>query len=127
MLDPASGEFKYSNAGHIPFIRANHRKREIELLKDATSVPLGILPQIDVGQESVQLDRGDCIVLVTDGIIEAKNHNDEEYSLERVMKKLSKRQGSVDEVVNRLIADVQEFSNHRSQFDDLTILAFRLE
>ncbi|MFQ5863800.1 MAG: SpoIIE family protein phosphatase [bacterium] len=125
LLNASDGRFSYANAGHIPFIRISSKDRTVELLHEASSVPLGILPTIALQEKSIQLNRGDCVVLITDGIIEAKKKSGEAYSLKRTLEMVSKPKQSASEIVERLIDDVQKFSQQTEQHDDLTIVALK--
>ncbi len=124
ILNAEDGKFVYSNAGHIPYIRISN-KLKIELLSGAKTIPLGIAPELEFEQASVQLKKGDFVVSITDGIIEAKNRAGEEYSLNRTLDMLSKSKGTAEEMVESLIADVQAFSEGTDQHDDLTVLAMQ--
>jgi sigma-B regulation protein RsbU (phosphoserine phosphatase) len=125
ILNVVTGEFIYANAGHIPFIRIHGRTHTIELLKEAKSIPLGILPEINLKEETVQLAQGDVIVSITDGIIEAKNKLGGVYSLERTLDILSGNNRSVQELVDDLLKSVQDFAIGVEQYDDLTVLALK--
>jgi len=122
ILNAEDGKFMYSNAGHIPYIKISS-KRKIELLSGAKTIPLGIAPELEFEETSVQLKKGDFVVSITDGIIEAKNRGGEEYSLNRTLDLLSKSKGTAEEIVESLIKDVQVFAKGRDQHDDLTVLA----
>ena len=122
ILNSEDGKFMYSNAGHIPYIKISS-KRKIELLSGAKTIPLGIAPELEFEETSVQLKKGDFIVSITDGIIEAKNNAGEEYSLDRTLDLLSKSKGTAEEIVEFLIKDVQVFAKGTDQHDDLTVLA----
>jgi len=125
VLDAESGRFIFSNAGHLPFIRINSAKKRAELLKGGKTIPLGITKEVTCPEETVQLNKGDYVVSITDGIIEAKNNSGDPYSLERVLKILSHVETSADKMVRRLLNDVQNFAKNTQQHDDLTILAFK--
>ena len=102
ILNSEDGKFMYSNAGHIPYIKISS-KRKIELLSGAKTIPLGIAPELEFEETSVQLKKGDFLVSITDGIIEAKNSAGEEYSLNRTLELLSKSKGTAEEIVESLI------------------------
>ncbi len=125
ILNASDGTFTYANAGHIPFIRIYANSGQLELLKEGESEPLGIAPGIKIQERSVQLNKGDYIVLITDGITDAKNESDQLYTLKRTLEKLSQPRESVDELVSGLIRDVLRFSKNTEQFDDLTIVALK--
>lgn len=126
ILNASDGTFIYANAGHIPFIRCRPDRRHPELLEGGKSIPLGIAPEFNLVQESIQLDNGDAIVLVTDGIIEAKNNAGDVFSLSRTLKELSKPRGTAESIVTQLVEEVQSFTGDAVQHDDLTILALKL-
>ena len=125
VLDAESGRFVFSNAGHLPFIRVNVTQNYVEQLKGGKTIPLGITKEVACPEDFVQLEQGDYVVSITDGIIEAKNNLGEAYSLERVMEVLSHVETTADKMVSRLLDDVQTFSKNTQQHDDLTILAFK--
>ena len=125
ILHPATGEFTFSNAGHLPFIRVPAGGNGIEAVNAAKGIPLGITGQFRFEQETLPLNAGDIIVLITDGVIEAKNKNGAEYSMERVMEVLSQSNRTAREVVETLLNDIQNFSRDAVQHDDLTIVAFK--
>ncbi|MFQ5636836.1 MAG: SpoIIE family protein phosphatase [bacterium] len=125
LLDPSTGEFRYANAGHLPFIRISQEKNKVEFIKDAKTVPLGILPDLNLEEKKLQLDEGDSIVLITDGIVEAKSQSGARYSFEKVVKQFSKPCQSVEELVSGMIAEVRDFSDGSEQYDDLTIMALK--
>ncbi|MFQ5676102.1 MAG: PP2C family protein-serine/threonine phosphatase, partial [bacterium] len=124
ILDSRTGKFTYSNAGHIPFIRVSLNKK-IELLNGAKTIPLGIDSNLKPLETSTQLEHGDFVVLITDGIIEAKNPAGDAYSLDRTLRLLQKRMNGAGVVVEALINDVQTFAENRDQHDDLTVLAIQ--
>jgi sigma-B regulation protein RsbU (phosphoserine phosphatase) len=125
ILNASDGKFTYANAGHIPFIRIGAKDSNVELLNEAKTVPLGILPTLNLQENLIHLNKGDFVVLVTDGIIEAKNESGEEYSLKRVVQILPKIRQSPQDLIDHLINDVQKFSQPANQHDDLTIVALK--
>ncbi len=122
ILDPASGLFRYANAGHIPIIRVA-RDGDAQMVEKTGNVPLGILPEVEFREGTVQLEPGDVLIMITDGIIDARNAQGEAYSLERALTFCGSHRGPVQELVDALIADVQAFTGDQVQFDDLTVLA----
>jgi len=126
VFDASDGTFTYANAGHIPFIRIRANGKKPELLEGGKTIPLGIASTFNLTKETVQLERGDAIALVTDGIIEAKNSADEIFSLKRTLDVLSKSRGTVESTVKQLIKQVESFAGDAVQHDDLTMLALKV-
>jgi sigma-B regulation protein RsbU (phosphoserine phosphatase) len=69
VLDPTKRTLTYSTAGHNP-PRLVRGERIIPLDKDG-ALPLGILVEQDYGQATIALEKGDLLLLYTDGITEA--------------------------------------------------------
>jgi sigma-B regulation protein RsbU (phosphoserine phosphatase) len=94
---------------------------------NAGGLPLGLAIASAAARytaEQVDLDRGDCLVLYTDGLTEAANANDEEYSLDRLMDVLGRcPERSPKTLVASCLDDLSSFVNGDPLRDDLTILA----
>ena len=65
---PQSGELTWSRAGHPPMLLAN-RAGATTLDQPAGSI-LGVWPEARFGSASRRLDRGDVVLLYTDGFVE---------------------------------------------------------
>ncbi len=107
-------------------VRSNGQIERINT--DNLGFPLGLLTNIDefIGQTQVQLQSGDGVVLYTDGIIEAKNSQRQEYGLERLCEVLSQHwQQTVDEIRQAVVADVQQHIGNSKIRDDITLLILK--
>jgi len=120
VLDSGTGELDVVNAGHNPILLL--RKNGILEKIDAGGVGLGMfnfgIPY--TGQKFV-LDSGDKLFLYTDGIPEAMNVNEEEYSDERMVDFLkSQSDKSAEEFITSLVNNVKWFAGLAEQSDDIT-------
>jgi serine phosphatase RsbU (regulator of sigma subunit) len=126
VLEPATGRFRYANAGHNPglLVRASG---EVEQLL-ATGTPLGVLPAASYEAAEVTLAGGDTLVLYTDGIVEATDPDDEEYGLERLIEAVLRHRGQdLERLARGLDADLEAFVRGTPFADDRTlVLAHRL-
>jgi sigma-B regulation protein RsbU (phosphoserine phosphatase) len=88
-LDPRTGAVAISNAGHPPGYVLDHSGAVKRILK-GTGLPLGFFPdwERDPGID-VSLERGDLMVLFTDGITEAVNHDGDLFGTERILEFVS--------------------------------------
>jgi serine phosphatase RsbU (regulator of sigma subunit) len=125
VLDLATGEVRYANAGHHPPLIARADGTVIEL-ETRPALVLGYLPEFPYLEESGRLEPGDLLYLFTDGISEAANNDDELFSDERLQEVLRKH-GSRDAraVANATLAAVDAFAGGAPQSDDLTLLCIR--
>ena len=81
-LEPATGDLRYVNAGHVPGLLV-HRAGEVQRL-NATGTPIGLLPGSDYAAGSARLEAGDLLVLYTDGLNEAEDSDQEQYGVDRL-------------------------------------------
>ena len=78
--------------------------------------------------EEVELQRGDTLVIYTDGITEAWNKKEEEYEEERLVNSIrSAKNGSAKETLNIIIEDVTKHVDHAEQSDDLTCYVIKVK
>jgi len=122
VLDSKTGELDIVNAGHNPILllRVDGSLEKI----DAGGVGLGMFDfSVPLTGQKLNMNSGDKLFLYTDGVPEAMNEKEEEYSDERMEKFVQKNntEGS-QEFVGRLIGDVKSFSGNAEQSDDITIL-----
>jgi sigma-B regulation protein RsbU (phosphoserine phosphatase) len=124
VLEPESGRVRYANAGHNPalLLRASGAVEQVL----ATGTPLGVLPAARYPAAEVALAPGDCLVLYTDGIVEATNPADEEYGLERLVDSVVRHRGeSLESLSRALDADLEAFANGVPFADDRTVVLAR--
>jgi hypothetical protein len=78
VLFKADGELVLANAGHLPpYINS----QEIPLVGD---LPLGVLPEVHYDEIRLYLHPGDRIMLLSDGVVEARNPSGELFGFSRV-------------------------------------------
>ncbi|HEY4056456.1 MAG TPA: SpoIIE family protein phosphatase [Kofleriaceae bacterium] len=115
----------FTNAGHcVPLIRRGERVFPLEADR-AHTPPVGVTPDLDPAEARVQLRPGDLLVMVSDGILEARNSMAEEYGTERLMNLLKQVTGTAENVVKAILGDIDGFAH--GQGDDMTIVAMKLE
>jgi sigma-B regulation protein RsbU (phosphoserine phosphatase) len=85
VLDPTSGDFTYSCAGHNPPRILRAQDRNVTSLDGARTLPLGILDEpIPHMEEVAVLMPGDVALFYTDGITEARSPSGEFFGVERL-------------------------------------------
>lgn len=124
VLDLKTKVFSYVSAGHErPFIRKNGKWDRLEA---ESNFVLGIEEDFEYKSQKIKLEKGDAIVLYTDGLNEAINKDKEEFGYKRIKDSLSK----VNEAKNMIpeaISDFETFIKDEEQFDDITMLAFEIK
>jgi sigma-B regulation protein RsbU (phosphoserine phosphatase) len=122
ILEPVSGLLTYCSAGHLPGLLVRARNGSVELL-ERTGMPLGVFEEASWKCQSMQLEKGDSLVLYTDGITDAQNEAEEFYGqprLEALVKKLAGRPAQA--IREAILADVGQWVGEAPQFDDLTLM-----
>jgi serine phosphatase RsbU (regulator of sigma subunit) len=124
-FDPATRTLHYINAGHNnPILRRSNGTVEHLV---AGGLPLGIRAQAVYESGSTILQAGDWLVIFTDGVIEALNEREEEYGEPRLLEVLSGGAASTpDELLRRLLSDVDTFVGSTPQHDDITCMLVKL-
>ena len=125
ILNTSTGEFEYANAGHnYPFVIKNNRG--IVELNNTRCIPLGIKMNLCNKPCAFILEAGDMIFLYTDGISEAFNTENCEYSINRISEVLQNSAIQTPyEMVNYVVNDVNRFTQGTEQSDDISVLAIQ--
>jgi sigma-B regulation protein RsbU (phosphoserine phosphatase) len=124
--DAARRVFHYINAGHNnPILR--RRNGQIERL-DVGGLPLGIQAEAKYDSASVTLAPGDWLIIFTDGLVEAVNAHDEEFDEPRLLRALEAGvSGTPQQLLDRLMSDLDLFVGATPQHDDVTCLLIKAE
>ena len=121
LLNPATGELKFANAGHNPPVLMRASGKE-EMLEGGGPV-LGILPVAPYSEDHVQLEPGDMLVLYSDGVTEATNAANDEYGEDRFVRLLRERRtDAAPAILQAAMQSVHEFAAGAPQADDITLL-----
>ena len=125
IMDLKTGKLLITNAGHnLPFIK----KQSGELIcLDKIQGPLvGTFEDMEFEQQSIELAKGDMVLLYTDGVTEAQNIRDEFYEDDRLEELLKQNEfETASDMTNTVIRSVLRFIGRADQFDDITILSFQ--
>ena len=125
-LDAEKRILNYSNAGHGPLLLFRSKTKEFELL-DTEGMPVGIMPNVEYGQDFIILDKGDIGVLYTDGITEAMNETHDLFGMDRLQNAIYKNhESTTKEIADAVLADVNEFVGTAPQHDDETMIIFKV-
>jgi sigma-B regulation protein RsbU (phosphoserine phosphatase) len=126
IYEPASRRLTYAAAGHPPPLLRRHSDGSIIALDQVGSYPLGIEKSENFKEAVVQFDRGDMIVLYTDGITEARGPDGELFELDRLTRVLREAGDRPADLIDRLMAAVRGHERGQSPKDDQTVVAARI-
>ncbi len=120
-----TGMLRFVDAGH-DYAAICKKNGEFVIEKDNHSPVLGMVKKAKLKLNELQLRDGDTVYLYTDGIVEARNSDNEMYKAERMLKVLNTNPSlSPKELDEALRKDVGEFTEGTEQFDDMTTLCVR--
>lgn len=126
VLDLEKGVFEFSNAGHNLQYIYHAKTGEFQSLA-SRGIPLGISVRESYQTNSVKVESGDILFAFTDGVPDAVDEYGQEFGMERlqkVVKDYSSANAAV--IVNSVIRAVDEWSMGVDQWDDTTIVVFKI-
>lgn len=125
---PHTHELAYVNAGHNPpcLIRRTEERFEVQRLEAGGPV-VGLLSFATYEEQRLVLRRGDLLLMYTDGISEAMTLDNEEWGEDRMLAAAEALpDGTAEEILNHLFAEVDQFTGIAPQHDDMTVLLMKL-
>ncbi|HLW77407.1 MAG TPA: PP2C family protein-serine/threonine phosphatase, partial [Bryobacteraceae bacterium] len=125
IVDPATGELKYTNAGHNPpvLVRA---AGGFEMLTEAGGMILGILPMASYEESTAKMQAGDVLLIFSDGVTEAANLADEQFGEERLAELVAGlRDRPAKEIADAIQQAVTDFAQGAPAADDITVVVAR--
>ncbi len=124
ILDSEKDHFEFINAGHNPPVML--KKDKFVYLSEGGFM-IGILNQ-DINYEvgRIGIERGDIVVLYTDGVTEAMNKSGEEFGEKRLTTILEEnRNRSSEEILVSIKNSLADFTKGTSQYDDITLIVLK--
>jgi sigma-B regulation protein RsbU (phosphoserine phosphatase) len=118
-----SSEAEYALAGHPPILHYRAHTGDTAQLSMA-QLPLGLLPGGCYSSQHVTYAAGDVFLMLTDGISEVPNANDEEFGVARLEQLLVQNAARPLEQLCEFI--LTEVKHHGTQQDDQTLLLLRV-
>src|SRR5262249_8115245 len=119
VLEPATGRLVFANAGHdLPYVRTKTGLVELR----ATGMPLGLMSDMKYDEHEFTLERGDTILLHSDGLAEAHAPTREMFGFPRV-KGIVASKATGKELIDDLLTSLHRFTGADwEQEDDITLV-----
>ena len=127
VVEISTGKGLAVNAGHEnPYI-FHSAESQWELVKNKHNAGLGVSKRARYTENEFTLKPGDAVYVYTDGVTDAKNENNELFGEARLTELMGR---FVDFEPEQLLNDISEslryYSGEADQFDDITMLCFKL-
>ena len=119
-VDTTTGLVEYCNAGHTPPLWVRQGSA-VELTE--TDLLLGMFTKAEYRTQKMTLDRGDALVLFTDGLTEAEDSEGQEFGGSRITETVANFYGDdANTIAESVQKAVLEHTNESSLGDDLTLV-----
>lgn len=122
-LKPDSGHVRILNAGHLPPVIV--KSGGVDRLSPVAT-PLGALPDSVYNEQRAEIEPGDCLIIYSDGLTEARNSKGEFFGEGRLQELLPGiRRLSAGDAGSHLLAEVERFVGEESYSDDLSLVILK--
>lgn len=125
-LSPGGGRAAFCNAGHNPVIHYVRDGASV-VIHESKNSPLGILKNMDFKEGILLLEKGDILLLHTNGLCDVKNPAGEFFGRERLAAFLQENPGSkAAELRDGLVSLVNGFTGGQPLDDDVTFVIVKV-
>lgn len=125
--NPMTGDLIYANGAHIPPV-IRGPDRSVRVLRESTGTVVGAIEGVQYTSSRAALNIGDALVMVTDGVTEARpdaNAGKDLYGEQRLLDLLKAVPAVTSkELCDAIVKDVDEHA-HGTRADDTTVMVLR--
>ena len=123
-VNKVTGAMDYICAGHESPVLM--RGGEVQMLDHVSGPAIGLFEGARYVSSSLQLERGDTLVIYSDGLVDARDPANEGWGHERLLALLTSiKPESSDKLLNTVVCVVDDYMAGSDQFDDLTVMTFK--
>nr|BAL55373.1 signal transduction protein [uncultured Gammaproteobacteria bacterium] len=121
---PTTRQLTYANAGHnCPMLL--HQGKSLEL--DTEGLVLGVKKGVTFEQKRLVLERGDVLLLYTDGVTEAQNQAGEFFGTSRLWEVFTAHaQESPQSIIDAILCQLEAFCQSKSFHDDISLVVLKV-
>jgi len=125
ILDPVAHRVHYHAAGQAPLMIYRAAEDRFEWLQ-ASAMPLGFFDQVPAAPPALELEPGDILGLITDGLYERESPDGEQFGTERTEALVREWAGApLSDVLDALMSDCLRHGDGAPQDDDITLVLVR--
>ncbi len=127
IIDTEGGTLTLARAGHeLPLLS---RRSGVESIS-SKGMAVGMVPpeifDLNIEDFTLQFEKGDCLMLYTDGVTESINDNGDEYSTARLAQTLQANNDKPAQLIlDNCLKDVESFASIEGQLDDITLITVK--
>ena len=125
MLQVNGKNIQLINAGMPPVFHYHQQTKKVEEIK-VNGMPLGAMEKSSYEQTEISLAKGDSLLLLSDGMPELRNENDEMFGYERLVSHFKQiAEKSPAEIIEYLQKSGSEWVNDADPDDDVTFVVIK--
>jgi stage II sporulation protein E len=122
LIDLFTAKTEFLKIGSAPsFIKRGNQVLSIS----GANVPIGILQEIDIQTVEEELQEGDLLILMSDGIFDAPKHTDDKEGW--LKKRIEDFQSDDPQEIADLLVELAVRINHGKIIDDMTVMVAKVE
>lgn len=127
IFDLEHGTIRHTNAGHLyPYLLRRGASAPMPI--EAPSLPLGVRSELATHTVEVDLQEGDAIVYLSDGIIEAQDENGDPLGFDQLETLLARQtERSPTTIRDEILDAVAQHAGSRPADDDRTVMVIRFD
>jgi serine phosphatase RsbU (regulator of sigma subunit) len=122
VLDLKSDKVEIVNAGHMAPLWLKTDGSLLEPGYEVSGVPIGILDDFEYELASIEVGKGDRLVLYTDGIHEAPDKNGNMFGISKLQQLVAAGKGDLSTLGKHIVHDVQTYIDGTRQADDMCLV-----
>jgi serine phosphatase RsbU (regulator of sigma subunit) len=123
VLDTRNLRFTFCNAGHVPALLLRDGQ-VTELFGD--NMVLGVSAEEVYKQSLIELQKGDLLLLYTDGLTDAMNFDQERFGRQRLIETFREGGASAELVAQNILWQLRKFVGMAKRTDDVTMIVARI-
>jgi serine phosphatase RsbU (regulator of sigma subunit) len=126
ILELANLRFRYVRAGHPGPLWISGP--DAHVCDEGGDIPIGVMEDAEYHDIEVQLAHGDVLLLLTDGVLETRCPQGDNFGVARVLEVAQlAAAGGARHTIDALHYSLEAFRKHEPQRDDVTVLALRAD
>jgi len=121
---PDTRTLLYLSAGHPPLLRRSGS--DVELIGEGDQIPLGVLRDHEYRNNAIRVERGETLVLYTDGIVEARDTRGEMFGIERLKTLVAHGADDPQTLLRDVVGRVHAHQDNAIGADDQTLVVLKI-
>lgn len=114
----------YTGAGDLPLLYKDKNKNKVDSIK-SKGMLLGFALDGEYEDTVIELKRNDALILTTDGIIETRNRDNQQFGSARLMELIYSVPDEQD-ILEKIKHRIEEFANSNYE-DDISLISLRIK